>query len=212
MYYYDENFMLPFSHDEVVHGKSPMLYKMPGDEWQKFANMRLMYTYMWTHPGAKLLFMGNEFGQTSEWNYKSELDWHLLQFDGHRMAKDCITDLNKLLRTEPALYENQFNQIGFEWVDLNHRQESIIVFSRKGKKEEDNLLIILNMTPVVRTDWELYVSGKAYQQEIFNSDSAIYYGTGNVFNPDIRSELVNEEEKRYRLVLNLPPLAGIILK
>ena len=98
MYYYDENFMLPLSHDEVVHGKSPMLYKMPGDEWQKFANLRLLYTYMWTHPGAKLLFMGNEFGQTSEWNYKSELDWHLLQFDCHRMLKDCVADLNKLLK------------------------------------------------------------------------------------------------------------------
>ena len=147
MYFYDENFMLPFSHDEVVHGKSPMIYKMPGDDWQKFANLRLLYTYMWTHPGAKLLFMSDEFGQTSEWNYKSELDWGLLQFDSHKKLQHCVATLNQLLKDEPALYENQFNIDGFEWVDLNHRQESVIVFQRKGKKKSGNLLIILNMTP-----------------------------------------------------------------
>jgi 1,4-alpha-glucan branching enzyme len=212
MYYYDENFMLPLSHDEVVHGKSPMLFKMPGDEWQKAANLRLLYTYMWTHPGAKLLFMGNEFGQTTEWNYKSELDWRLLQFDPHRKMKDCLTDLNRLLRSEPALYENQFNENGFEWVDLNHREESVIVFKRKGKAKSDDLLIILNMTPVVRIDWEVYVRGKAYSAEIFNSDKAIYWGTGNVYNPDIRCELIDKDQEIYRLLLNLPPLAGLILK
>lgn len=212
MYYYDENFMLPFSHDEVVHGKSPMIYKMPGDEWQKFANLRLMYTYMWTHPGARLLFMGNEFGQTHEWNYKSELDWYLLQFDAHKLLKDCVADLNKLLKDQPALYENQFNVDGFEWVDLDHRQESVIVYKRKGKKKNSDLLIILNMTPVVRNDWEIYVTGKSYTEEIFNSDNKIYWGTGDVYNPQIRSELVNKDEKTYRITLNLPPLAAIILK
>jgi len=212
MYYYDENFMLPLSHDEVVHGKSPMIYKMPGDEWQKFANLRLLYTYMWTHPGAKLLFMGNEFGQTTEWNYKSELDWPLLQHDCHRLLKDCLTDLNKLLKEEPAMYYNQFKQDGFEWVDLNHRPESVICFKRKGKKAEDDILVILNMTPVVRNDWEIYVSGKPYKKEIFNSDKAIYWGTGNVFNPEIRCELIDSNQKEYKLIVNLPPLAGIILK
>ncbi|HTD93162.1 MAG TPA: 1,4-alpha-glucan branching protein GlgB [Chitinophagaceae bacterium] len=212
MYFPDENFMLPLSHDEVVHGKSPMLYKMPGDEWQKFANLRLMYTYMWTHPGAKLLFMGDEFGQTSEWNYKSELDWSLLQFDGHSKLKACITSLNKLLRGETALYENQFNIDGFEWVDLNHRAESVIAYKRKGKRTEDDLLIILNMTPVVRNDWEITVRGKHFQEEIFNSDLAKYWGTGNVFNPDIRSEVIDEAQEIYRLRINLPPLAGIVLK
>jgi 1,4-alpha-glucan branching enzyme len=212
MYYYDENFMLPLSHDEVVHGKSPMLYKMPGDEWQKFANLRLMYTYMWTHPGAKLLFMGDEFGQTAEWNYKSELQWDLLQFDGHRLLKDCVGDLNKLLKAEPAMYQNQFTKDGFEWVDLNHRQESVMVYKRKGKKKADDLLIILNMTPVVRNDWELYIDGKAYETELFNSDQKKYWGTGDVFNPDIRCELVDKNQKKYRLNVNLPPLSGIILK
>ncbi|MBL7740394.1 MAG: 1,4-alpha-glucan branching protein GlgB [Chitinophagaceae bacterium] len=212
MYYYDENFMLPLSHDEVVHGKSPMLFKMPGDEWQKAANLRLLYTYMWAHPGAKLLFMGGEFGQTSEWNYKSELEWHLLQYDVHKKLKDCVADLNKLLKQEPALYENQFTIYGFEWVDLNHREESVMVYRRKGKLPEDDLLIVLNMTPIVRNDWDIYVRGKTYEKEIFNSDSAIYWGTGNVYNPDIRSELVDKEQEIYRIRLNLPPLAGLILK
>jgi 1,4-alpha-glucan branching enzyme len=212
MYYNDENFMLPLSHDEVVHGKSPMLYKMPGDEWQKFANLRLMYTYMWTHPGAKLLFMGDEFGQTAEWNYKSELQWELLQFDGHRLLKDCISELNNLLKSEPALHQNQFNQDGFEWVDLDHRAESVIVFKRKGKKKADDLLVILNMTPVVRNDWDIYVTGKKYSEEIFNSDKVIYWGTGNVYNPDIRTELVDKNQKKYKVTVNLPALGGIILK
>ena len=212
MYYYDEKFMLPFSHDEVVHGKSPMLYKMPGDEWQKFANLRLMYTYMWTHPGARLLFMGDEFGQTNEWNYKSELDWDLLQFDGHRLLKDCIRDLNDLLRSEKALFENQFNQYGFEWVDLDHRAESVIIYRRKGKKPEDDLLVILNMTPVVRLNWEFFVKGKQFEKEIFNSDRTSYWGTGQVFNPDIRTELVDNDQQVYKIIVNLPALAGIILK
>lgn len=212
MYYYDENFMLPLSHDEVVHGKSPMIYKMPGDEWQKFATLRLLYTYMWTHPGARLLFMGNEFGQTSEWNYKSELDWYLLTHEPHRLLKDCVASLNKLLKNEPALYENQFSIKGFEWIDLDHRQESVMVYRRKGLKKEDDLLIILNMTPIVRNDWVIYLRDKTYSEEIFNSDNTIYWGTGNVFNPDIRSELVDRDQKTWKLTLNLPPLAGIILK
>jgi 1,4-alpha-glucan branching enzyme len=212
MYYYDENFMLPLSHDEVVHGKSPMLYKMPGDEWQKFANLRLLYTYMWTHPGARLLFMGNEFGQTSEWNYKTELNWPLLQFDPHRGVKDCLTALNNLLKAEPGLYQNQFDPSGFEWVDLDHRAESVIVYRRKGKKKGDDLLILLNMTPVVRHDWQVFVKGKQFSEEIFNSDMTIYGGTGNVYNPEIRSEIVDKAEKIYQLRVNLPALAGIILK
>src|SRR6187549_2766605 len=133
MYYYDENFMLPLSHDEIVHGKSPMLYKMPGDEWQKFANLRLLYTYMFTHPGGKLLFMGNEFGSTSEWNYKSELPWELLQYESHRLLRDCVRDVLHIYKTEPALYEKQFSYDGFEWHDLHHRNECVISFRRKGE-------------------------------------------------------------------------------
>ena len=135
MYFYDENFMLPLSHDEVVHGKSPMIYKMPGDEWQKFANLRILYTYMFTHPGAKLLFMGNEFGATNEWNYKSELQWELLQHVSHGGMKYCVQQLNQLYKSEPALYEKQFEPGGFEWVDLNHRSDSVMVYKPRGKTE-----------------------------------------------------------------------------
>ncbi|MCO5242192.1 MAG: 1,4-alpha-glucan branching protein GlgB [Chitinophagaceae bacterium] len=212
MYYYDENFMLPLSHDEVVHGKSPMLYKMPGDEWQKFANLRLMYSYMFTHPGGKLLFMGDEFGQTNEWNYQSELDWHLLQYDPHRLLKKCVSDLNDLLRSEPALYENQFNMYGFEWVDLSHRAESVMVYKRKGKDPEKDVLVVLNMTPVVHRDWKVKVYNKATWTEIFNSDARAYWGTGDVYNPDIQSQTLDEGEKLYELNLHLPPLAAIVLR
>ena len=212
MYYNDENFMLPLSHDEVVHGKSPMLYKMPGDEWQKFANLRLMYSYMFAHPGGKLLFMGNEFGATEEWNYKSELQWELLQFEPHKGLKNCVKDLCHLLKLEPALYENQFSQDGFEWVDLNHRNESIIVFKRKGKKPKNDLLVVLNMTPVVRNDWKIHVQGKQNWQEIFNSDAVKYWGTGDVLNSVIGVREVDKTEKWYELNLNLPPLAAVLLK
>ena len=212
VYYYDENFKLPFSHDEVVHGKSPMLYKMPGDEWQKFANLRLLYTYMWTHPGAKLLFMGCEFGATSEWNYKSELQWDLLQYDSHRLLKDCVRDLNHLLTSEPALYEKQFSIEGFEWVDLNHRAESVMVYKRKGMDPQDDILIVLNVTPVVRRDWKIQVYGKKEWKEIFNSDLEKYWGTGDVFNPSIAVSPVEDAENLYEITVHLPPLAGIVLK
>lgn len=212
MYFYDENFMLPLSHDEVVHGKSPMIYKMPGDDWQKFANLRLLYTYMFTHPGGKLLFMGNEFGQTSEWNYKSELDWHLLHFDSHRLLKDCVKKLNQLYRQEPALHELQFEQGGFEWVDLNHRAESVICYRRKGKKPKDDVIVILNMTPQPRLDWKIRVHGKSKWKEIFNSDDTAFYGSGNVYNPNISVSISDKEQKIFELSLHLPPLGAVILR
>ena len=212
VYYYDENFMLPLSHDEVVHGKSPMIYKMPGDEWQKFSNLRLLYTYMFTHPGAKLLFMGNEFAQTTEWNYKSELSWELLEFDCHKMMQECVKDLNHLYRNEPALHELQFDNSGFEWVDLNHRNESIMVYRRKGKKKKDDVLIILNMTPVVHNNWKLYAYGKAEWKELFNSDEKKYWGTGDVFNPEIACTLVDKKTGQYEINLHLPALAAVVLR
>ena len=212
MYFYDENFMLPLSHDEVVHGKSPMLYKMPGDDWQKFANLRLMYSYMFTHPGAKLLFMGDEFGSSREWNYKSELPWDLLQHESHRLLKDCVRDLSLLLRREPALYEKQFIQGGFEWVDLNHRDECVIVYRRKGLDEEDDILVILNMTPVIRRDWKVYTYGKKEWKEIFNSDDKKYWGTGDVFNPEPIVTLVDKNNKIFEINVHLPALGAVVLK
>ena len=212
MYFYDENFMLPLSHDEIVHGKSPMLYKMPGDEWQKFANLRTLYTYMWTHPGGKLIFMGDEFGQTSEWNYKTELDWHLLQYPLHHGLQNCIKELNSILKDNPALYARQFSTEGFEWIDLDHRNESVIAYRRKGLKAKDDLLVVLNLTPVPRTGWEIHLNGKFYSKEIFNSDDTTYGGTGKYANTLLHWNIVNKDEKKYSVIVNLPPLSGIILK
>ena len=212
MYFYDEQFMLPLSHDEVVHGKSPMLYKMPGDSWQKFAHLRLLYLYMFTHPGAKLLFMGNEFGQTTEWNYKSELDWHLLQFAPHAQLKDCVKALNHLYKNHPALHQLQFSTEGFEWVDLSHRDESVVCYRRKAKHSDEDVLVLLNMTPVERRNWVLEVKGKAQWSEIFNSDDALYGGSGHFMNPDVHTTAIDTRKHLYLLQLNLPPLAGVILK
>ncbi len=212
MYYYDENFMLPLSHDEVVHGKSPMLYKMPGDEWQKFANLRLLYAYMLTHPGGSLLFMGNEFGVTNEWNYKSELQWELLEYDCHRLLRECVKDLLHLTKAEPAMYELQFEQGGFEWIELNRRSECVIAYKRKGIKPKDDILVVLNMTPAVRHDFPVYVNGKSKWKEILNTDMKKYWGTGDVFNPEIQSKLVDKKQKRFELTLQLPALGAVILK
>jgi len=167
---------------------------------------------MYTHPGGKLLFMGNEFGQTREWDYKSELDWHLLQFDPHKKLQHCVAELNLLLRSEKAMFENQFKADGFEWIDLNHRDECVMVYRRKGKNKSDDLLIILNMLPEVRYDWEIYVYGKTFTKEIFNSDMSKYWGTGHVYNPEIRGECIDTDQELYKIKVNLPPLAGIILK
>lgn len=209
-YFYDENFMLSLSHDEVVHGKSPMLYKMPGDEWQKFANLRLMYAYMFTHPGAKLLFMGNEFAQTSEWNYKSELPWELLTFEPHQKMQACVKALNHLYTSHPALYECQFDHSGFEWINLQHRQEGVVVFMRKGKLPKQNVLVVLNLTPVVRRDWKVTVAGKANWKEIFNSDAIEFGGTGEVFNPAVTTQLVDQATALYEINIHLPALASLV--
>lgn len=212
MYAYDENFMLPLSHDEVVHGKSPMIYKMPGNEFEKFANLRMLYTYMYTHPGGKLLFMGNEFGQTTEWNYKTELSWNLLQFAPHERLQNCVRTLNELYRNEPALYQLQFDQKGFEWVTLQNRSESIIAYKRKGKIRKNDLLIIFNMTPVIRENWKLNVQGKKEWTVLFSSNDEQYFGTGFLNNQKIETILIDKKNKMYQIELSLPGLTAIILK
>jgi 1,4-alpha-glucan branching enzyme len=212
MYFHDENFMLPLSHDEVVHGKSPMIYKMPGDEWQKFANLRLLYTYMFTHPGAKLLFMGNEFGQTDEWNYKTGLRWDLMEYDCHRGLKNCVSALAHLLKQYKSLYINQFNHFGFEWKDLDHRSESVISYIRKETDQDDMLLVVLNMTPVERENWTITVDNQADWMEIFNSDEKNYWGTGNYVNKGVVSPKLQKNSYLYEIKISLPPLGGCILK
>ena len=211
MYAFNENYIMPFSHDEVVHGKSPMLYKMQGDEWQKFANLRLLYAYMFTQPGAKLLFMGNEFGQTSEWNYTTQLDWHLLDFSPHKKLLLLVKALNKLYRTMPALTQNQFQHSCFEWVKIADPAESILIYKRKGKLPKNDLLIAINLTSLPQHNYSLLVSGKPKWTEILNTNDTQYGGTGDVFNPEIKSICVSKKNKEYTINLHLPPLAVVVL-
>ncbi len=208
MYMYNENYMMPLSHDEVVHGKSSMIYKMPGDEWQKFANLRALYTYMFTHPGAKLLFMGDEFGQTHEWNFAASLDWHLLQYPVHKGLQTFVKDLNHLYRSEKSLNENQFSPNGFEWVEADDGNNSIFIYLRKGKSEVT--MTVLNLTPQV-IDYKIGVNEGTNWKVIFNSDDEIYGGSGVV------AEIIDEEDDEWmfrpnNIVLHLPPLSGVVLK
>ncbi len=170
VYAFAENFVLPFSHDEVVHGKASLLHKMPGDDWQKFANLRLLYAYMYTHPGAKLLFMGAEIAQRNEWNYATQLDWELLNYAPHAGIKQVLTDLNHLMADQPALYQNNFDGDGFEWIDFMDHEQCILAYVRKGKKDKDDLVVICNFTEVPRYDYEIGVPKAHAWKEIFNSD------------------------------------------
>lgn len=177
-YAFSENFMLPLSHDEVVYGKKSILGRMPGDEWQKFANLRLLYGYMFTHPGAKLLFMGAEFGQSREWNFEGSLDWHLLQYDFHSGVKRLITDLNALYKSQPALYEKQFSPDGFEWISYSDHQNAVLSYLRKGHKPKQQLVVVCNFTPVVRQAYRIGLPTRGKLKELFNSDSVSYGGSG----------------------------------
>ncbi len=212
VYAYSEKFMLPLSHDEVVHGKCSLLYKMPGDEWQKFANLRMMYTYMYTHPGSKLLFMGGEFAQSSEWNFKTQLDWHLLQYPLHKGVQQLIKDLNTLYKADKALYENQFSADGFEWIDYSDRDNSVIVYSRKGKKKSAPLVVICNFTPVPRNDYEIGILRSGEWQLALNSDDKKYGGSGHLELNNFKSKKKKLHGQKNILCLNLPPLSVLILK
>ena len=210
MYMYNENYMMPLSHDEVVHGKASMIYKMIGDEWQKFANLRALYTYMFTHPGAKLLFMGNEFAQTNEWNFGASLDWHLLEHKVHKGLQEFVKDLNHLYTTEPSLYQNQFNRNGFEWVEANDGNNSIYIYLRKGENEDEVTMTVLNLTPRV-FDYKIGVDEGTSWEVVLNSDDEKYGGSG------VKAEIVDEEDDEWMfrpnaIILKLPPLAGIVLK
>jgi 1,4-alpha-glucan branching enzyme len=189
-----------------------MIYKMPGDEWQKFANLRLLYTYMFAHPGAKLLFMGNEFAQTNEWNYKTSLRWDLLEHPSHAGMKACVSALAHLLKQEPALHEQQFNHEGFAWHDLDHREESVICFKRMTKDTDQELMVVLNMTPRERLDWTVSVNSSAQWTEIFNSDEKKYWGTGNYVNNTVISPINQKNTNLHEIKISLPPLGGCILK
>lgn len=210
MYAFSENFMLPLSHDEVVHGKSPLIYKMPGDDWQRFANLRLLYAYMFTHPGTKLLFMGGEFGDTKEWNYKGELGWHLLQHPTHEGLQQFVKAVNKLYTGEPALYKTQFDINGFEWVHLADQDNSVMVYARKGEDGEV-VLVALNMTPVAREDYPVAIPWNLTFKEVLNSDEPRFYGSG-VVNAGLIKPVPGRFGKPYDIILRLPPLGAAIFK
>ena len=210
IYAFTENFMLPISHDEVVHGKKALVSKMPGDEWQRFANLRLLYLWMYTHPGAKLLFMGCEFGQTSEWNYEQSLDWHLLQYAPHKGMKEFVKELNTLYKNTPALYEKSFDGTGFEWIDNTDSHNSVLVFVRKGNNEQDKIVIAINLTPVPRENYRIGLPTDGKWSEIFNSDATAYWGSG-MSNKTIQAENTGWQGRKFSAEITLPPLGGIIL-
>ena len=208
-YAFTENFMLPFSHDEVVYGKNSLIYRMPGDEWQRFANLRLLFGYMYTHPGAKLTFMGGEFGQTEEWNFQESLAWHLLEFDFHKGVQNMVRDLNLLYRKQPALYEKQFSPDGFEWIEWNDYQNSVLSYRRMGHQPENDLIIIANFTPVARTGYLLGVPYDKSLKLLFNSDDLIYQGSG-VGKKTARPKEQKQHGRDYSVTLDLPPLGVLI--
>jgi len=213
-YAYTENFMLPLSHDEVVHMKSPLIGKMPGNESSRFAHLRLLFAYMFTHPGAKLLFMGGEFGQTNEWNYKSQIQWELLQFKVHKGIQNLIRDLNHLYRNEKALYELQFDYKGFEWINADDAQNSVLVYVRKGKLKSNRLLIICNFTPVERNDYPMVINEGKNWTEVFNSNNELYGGTEKWKTKKYKAQTVEitKGKKMNVLKVNLPELGVVVLK
>jgi 1,4-alpha-glucan branching enzyme len=211
-YAFTENFMLPFSHDEVVHGKSSMIYKMPGDEWQKFANLRTLYAYMFTHPGTKLLFMGNEFAQTNEWNFTESLSWDLLQHAPHAGMQQLVKALNLLYRKEPALYKYNFSYEGFEWINADDADNSVFIYARKSDKAKDTLVIVLNLTPVYRENFRIGIPMKGKWKEIFNTDATAFYGSGKLNTEVLPSENIPSNNQKQSIAINIPPLGVVIFK
>jgi len=211
-YAFSENFMLPLSHDEVVHGKKSILGKMSGDEWQKFANLRSLYGYMFTHPGTKLLFMGAEFGQSTEWKFDGSLDWHLLEFGYHKGIKKVITDLNALYKNYPALHEKQFSPDGFEWINYSDHQNAVMSYIRKGNNSKENLIVVCNFTPVVHTNYRIGIPTKGKLSQIFNSDSLIYGGSGVDNDKPIKIDKTPWNGREFSAELILPPLSVVVFK
>lgn len=210
VYMFNENYILPLSHDEVVHGKSSLIYKMPGDEWQKFANLRVLFAYMFTHPGAKLLFMGNEFGQTHEWKFKYSLDWHLLQFPIHSTLQNFVKKVNFLYKTEKALYENQFDPHGFQWIQADDSENSVYIYLRKSKNDLEEIMLILNLKPEIHS-YEIDIPAKSKWKVILNSDDEMYSGSGAKAEIDYNHFKIDKKDFS-KIKLNLPPLAAVLLK
>ena len=212
IYAFSENFMLPFSHDEVVHGKGSLIDQMPGDIWQKFANLRLLYSYMWTHPGKNLLFMGCEIAQWMEWDYNKQLDWNLLEHETHRGLQKLVADLNGVYKREPALHQVDFDGHGFQWIDSMNRDNSVLAYVRFAKDPSDFVLVCCNFTPTVYAGYRVGVPSAGSYQEIFNSDSTYYGGSNQGNGMGITSENIEAQQYEHSVELTLPPLGVTILK
>ena len=210
-YAFHENFMLPISHDEVVHGKGSLIGKLPGDEWQRFANLRLLLGYMWAHPGKKLLFMGCEFGQSREWNHDTSLDWHLLQYPVHAGAQAWVRDLNACYKSHPALFDRDFGNDGFEWIDCHDSDESVISFLRRGAHGE-TMLVVLNATPVLRDSYRIGVPSGGRWREVLNSDAPCYGGSGQGNAGGVTAEDCAHHGRPHSLLLRLPPLGVLFFE
>ncbi|HEY4386333.1 MAG TPA: alpha amylase C-terminal domain-containing protein, partial [Ktedonobacteraceae bacterium] len=215
MYAYSENFVLPLSHDEVVHLKGSLLTRMPGDLWQRFANLRALYGYMWGHPGKKLLFMGGEFGQWHEWNFGESLDWHLLAPPSdphHAQLQEFVSTLNHLYRQEPAFSVLDNEPDGFSWIDANDSDNSVVSFMRRSKREEETLIFVCNFTPVPRHGYRLGVPFAGTYYEILNSDHQRYGGSGLLNDRPMPSGPLSWQSCPHSIQLTLPPLSTVILK
>jgi 1,4-alpha-glucan branching enzyme len=212
IYQYSENYLLPLSHDEVVYGKASLLGRMPGDAWQKFANLRLLFVNQYTQPGKKLLFMGDEFGQWAEWNHDTSLDWNLLDWPSHRGAQKLVDDLNRLYRQQPALHEGDCENFGFEWIDADNKDDSVVVFLRRARRPEDLLLVAINYTPVPRYNYKIGVPVGGMWREVLNSDAKIYWGSGQGNLGGIEASPLPHYKWLKSLVLTLPPLGAVILQ
>jgi len=212
LYAFTERFLLPLSHDEIVHGKASLLHKMPGDDWQKFANLRLLFGLMYGFPGKKLIFMGGEFGQRDEWNHEKSLDWHLAQYLPHTGMQKWISDLNHVYRKESALHQVDFHYSGFEWIDFRDKENSIIALLRKSNDGSEKIIVVYNFTPVPRVNYRLGVQEKGEYREVLNSDSSYYEGSnlGNI--GKINAESIPHHGRPFSLNLTLPPLAAVFLK
>ena len=210
VYAFTENYALPLSHDEVVHGKGSLFGMMAGDEWQKYANLRLLYGYMWAMPGKKLLFMGSEFAQWPEWNHESSIEWHALKDCNHASVQKWIKDLNKIYRAEPALHEMDFDSNGFEWIDCTDAKNSTLSFVRKSRADGgDWLLGVFNFTPVVRSDYRVGVPRGGFWKEVLNSDAQIYGGSNQGNNGGLKADAIKAHHRPFSLKLTLPPLAAL---
>ncbi len=212
IYAFTENFMLPLSHDEVVHGKGPLIDRMPGGEVHRFSGLRLLFGYMWTHPGTKLLFMGGEFGQTSEWSIERGLEWWLLEYGFHQGVQAWVRDLNHFYRQNPALYEKQFQHDGFEWIELADWENSVLTFIRKGIDPDDVLVVACNFTPVQREHYKIGVPKSGNWQEVLNSDDLKYGGSGIGNEKALKTKKESQHGREYALEFTLPPLATVVFQ